>query len=159
VRLDAAPATPVVALFNASDDTVEMVQRMLDASGVHCLVNCRFADLRKGVIDFGGYLRLHNPDVVIFDISPPYEQNWGFFRTLRDNHEMRGRGLVLTTTNKDRLDEVVGGDSRAIEVVGKPYDVHQIMAAITSALDARPVQRDATTLAAAPPDKPAGADD
>jgi DNA-binding response OmpR family regulator len=125
---------PVVALFNASDDTVEMVQRMLDASGVHCLVNCRFADLRKGVVDFAGYLRKHEPGVVIFDISPPYEQNWAFFRTLRDDAAMRGRGLVLTTTNKDRLDEVVGHDSFAIEVVGKPYDVQQIMTAITGAL-------------------------
>lgn len=140
MSINSAPATPVVALFNASDDTVEMVQRMLDASGVHCLVNCRFADLRKRVVDFGGYLRLHNPDVVIFDISPPYEQNWAFFRTLRDDGEMRGRGLVLTTTNKDRLDEVVGVDSHAIEVVGKPYDVQQIMAAITSALDRRRVR-------------------
>lgn len=137
MSLNLAPTTPVVALFNASDDTVEMVQRMLDTSGVHCLVNCRFADLRKGVVDFGGYLRLHKPDVVIFDISPPYEQNWAFFRTLRDDQEMNGRGLVLTTTNKDRLDEVVGEDSLAIEVVGKPYDVHQIMGAITSALARR----------------------
>jgi hypothetical protein len=54
-------APPVVALFNASDDTVEMVQRMLDASGIHCLVNCRFADLRKGVVDFAGYLSEHDP--------------------------------------------------------------------------------------------------
>jgi DNA-binding response OmpR family regulator len=137
VSQNSASPPPVVALFNASDDTVEMVQRMLDASGVHCLVNCRFADLRKGVVDFGGYLRLHNPDVVIFDISPPYEQNWTYFRTLRDDREMRGRGLVLTTTNKDRLDEVVGNDSSAIEVVGKPYDVDQIMVAITSALTQR----------------------
>jgi DNA-binding response OmpR family regulator len=131
---EAPPAPPVVAMFNASDDTVEMVQRMLDASGVHCLVNCRFADLRKGVVDFAGYLREHEPRVVIFDISPPYEQNWAFFRTLREDAAMRGRGLVLTTTNKDRLDEVVGQDSFAIEVVGKPYDVQQIMTAITGAL-------------------------
>ncbi len=48
---------------------------------------------------------------------------------------MRNRGLVLTTTNKDRLDEVVGHDSHAIEVVGKPYDVQQIMTAITAALE------------------------
>ena len=124
---------PVVALFNASDDTVEMVQRMLDASGIHCLVNGKFADLRKGIVDFPAYLREHNPDVVIIDISPPYEQNWAFFRTLRDDDAMRNRGLVLTTTNKDRLDEVVGQDSQAIEVVGKPYDVRQIMTAISAA--------------------------
>ena len=132
----ASSATPsVVALFNASDDTVEMVQRMLDASGIHCLVNLRFADLRKGVVDLGKYLREHDPQVVIIDISPPYEQNWAFFRTLRDDAAMRGRGLVLTTTNKDRLDEVVGNDSLAIEVVGKPYDLEQIKTAISNALE------------------------
>ena len=131
------PSAPpaVIALFNASDDTVEMVGRMLDASGVHCLVNCRFADLRKGVVDFASYLREHNPEVVVFDISPPYDQNWEFFRKFRDDGAMRGRGLVLTTTNKDRLDEVVGRDSLAIEVVGKPYDLQAIMTAIGGALE------------------------
>jgi DNA-binding response OmpR family regulator len=134
VNCDSRLARPVVALFNASDDTVEMVQRMFDASGVHCLVNCRFADLRKGVIDFARYLREHTPHAVINDSSPPYEQNWAFFRTLRDDPAMQGRGLVLTTTNKDRLDEVVGQNSHAIEVVGKPYDLQQIMAAIDGAV-------------------------
>jgi len=125
---------PVVALFNASDDTVDMVQRMLAAAGLHCLVGCRFADLKKGIVNFAGYLRQHDPDVVIFDISPPYQQNWAFFATFRDDLAMQGRGLVLTTTNKDRLDEVAGQDSCAIEVVGKPYDLDQIMTAVIAAL-------------------------
>ena len=78
------PARQVVALFNASDDTVEMVQRMLDASGFNCLVGCHFTDLKKGTVDFARYLGEHQPQVVIFDISPPYKQNWDFFTTLRD---------------------------------------------------------------------------
>jgi DNA-binding response OmpR family regulator len=123
----------VVALFNASDDTVEMVQRMLDASGFDCLIGCHFSDLKKGRIDFARYLGQHDPDVVIFDISPPYKENWDFFKTLRDAKEMEGRGLVLTTTNKARLDETVGKDSAAFEVVGKPYDLDQITVAIHAA--------------------------
>jgi DNA-binding response OmpR family regulator len=133
-RTTTALTGPVVALFNASDDTVEMVQRMLDQSGIQCLVYCRFADLRKGVVDYGAFLQEKDPQVVIIDISPPYEQNWAFFRTLRDAPEMQGRGLVLTTTNKDRLDEVVGQDSTAMEIVGKPYDLQQITTAIDAAL-------------------------
>jgi DNA-binding response OmpR family regulator len=125
---------PAVALFNASDDTVEMVQRMLSASGIDCLAGCHFADLRKGYVDFGQFLVEHDPQVVIFDISPPYAENWEFFKTLRDATTMEGRGLVLTTTNKNRLDEVVGADSTAFEIVGKPYDLQQITAAITAAL-------------------------
>lgn len=130
----ATSARQVVALFNASDDTVSMVQRMLDASGFHCLVGCHFADLRKGLVDFDSYLVRHQPDVVIIDISPPYDENWRFFRTLRDSPAMAGRGLVLTTTNKQRLDETAGRDSGAIEIVGKPYDLHQIERAIHAAL-------------------------
>jgi len=128
-----APTRQVVALFNASDDTVEMVQRMLDASGFCCLVGCHFADLKKGRVDFARYLELHEPEVVIFDITPPYIENWRFFKTLRDGKAMEGRGLVLTTTNKKRLDETVGMDSEAFEIVGKPYDLEQIKNAIASA--------------------------
>ncbi len=43
---------------------------------------------------------------------------------------MGGRGVVLTTTNKDRLDEVLGEDSHALEVVGKTEDLQQIEQAI-----------------------------
>jgi DNA-binding response OmpR family regulator len=136
VTKQAAPTSSkwVVALFNSSDDTVEMVQRMLDASGFNCLVGCRFADLKSGFVDFARYLDRHEPDVVIFDISPPYTENWHFFKGLRDGKAMAGRGLVLTTTNKERLDETVGHDSEAIEIVGKPYDLGQIKGAIHAAL-------------------------
>jgi DNA-binding response OmpR family regulator len=128
----------VVALFNASDDTVEMVQRMLGASGFDCLVGCHFADLKKGNVDFASYLGERQPDVVIIDISPPYLENWDFFKTLLDNKAMEGRGLVLTTTNKKRLDETVGQDSKAFEIVGKPYDLGQIKDAIHAALKEAP---------------------
>jgi DNA-binding response OmpR family regulator len=124
----------VVALFNASDDTVEMVQAMLNASGLACLVGCHFADLKKGRTDFSRYLARHDPRVVIFDISPPYEENWAFFETLRNTTAMKGRGLVITTTNKKRLDEILGTDSEAFEIVGKPYDLGQIRNAIDAAL-------------------------
>ena len=134
------PTEHVVALFNASDDTVEMVRRMLDASGFNCLVGCHFADLKNGHIDFARYLGAREPAVVIIDISPPYEENWHFFKSLRDDTAMEGRGLVLTTTNKDRLDEVVGADSQALEIVGKPYDLNQIKDAIHSALRRAPAE-------------------
>ena len=126
-------ADGIVALFNASDDTIDMIQAILtESDGAQTLVCCHFADLKKGVVDFKKYLQKHNPEVVIFDISPPYAQNWQFFKTMRDAEAMRGRGSVLTTTNKDRLDAVLGTDSDALEVVGEPADLLQIGAAITA---------------------------
>jgi DNA-binding response OmpR family regulator len=124
-------ATGIVALFNASDDTIDMIQAILTKSdSAQSLVWCHFADLKKGVVDFKKYLAKHNPEVVIFDISPPYDENWQYFKTMRDSESMKGRGSVLTTTNKNRLDEVLGSDSQALEVVGKPEDLKQIRAEI-----------------------------
>ena len=124
-------AEGMVALFNASDDTIDMIQKLLtDSGGDQTLIWCHFADLRLGVVDFQRFMDKHNPEVVIFDLSPPYAENWRFFTTMRDHQTMRGRGIVLTTTNKNRLDEVVGRDSRALEVVGRPEDLQLIDAAI-----------------------------
>jgi DNA-binding response OmpR family regulator len=124
-------AQGIVALFNASDDTIDMVQTLLTASGRNqTLIWCHFSDLKKGIVDFGKYMEKHNPELVIFDLSPPYDENWRFFVTMRDANAMRGRSIVLTTTNKNRLDEVLGEDSYALEVVGRPRDLQQIDAAI-----------------------------
>jgi DNA-binding response OmpR family regulator len=126
-------AEGIVALFNASDDTIDMIQALLtQAGGAQSLVWCHFADLKKGIVDFKKYLNKHNPEVVIFDISPPYDENWQFFKTMRDADVMRGRGSVLTTTNKNRLDEVLGTDSQALEVVGKSKDLQEIQTAIAA---------------------------
>jgi hypothetical protein len=117
-------AQGVVALFNASDDTVDMVQKLLTEAGDgQSLIWCHFADLKRGVVDFVKYMDKHNPEVVIFDLSPPYDENWRYFKTMRDDKVMTGRGVVLTTTNKNRLDEVLGEDSHAVEVVGRSKDL------------------------------------
>src|ERR1700722_4297219 len=124
-------AEGIVALFNASDDTIDMIQKLLTTSkSDQTLIWCHFADLKKGIVDFAKYMDKHNPEVVIFDLSPPYDENWKFFKTMRDSKVMKERGMVLTTTNKDRLDEVLGEDSHALEVVGKNTDLQQIDAAI-----------------------------
>jgi hypothetical protein len=126
-------AEGIVALFNASDDTIDMAQAILKkGDSAQTLVWCHFADLKKGIVDVEKWLSEHNPEVVIFDISPPYDENWKYYKTMRDSDEMRGRGCVLTTTNKDRLDEVLGSDSHALEVVGRTKDLEQIRTAIAA---------------------------
>ena len=45
--------------------------------------------------------------------------------------------IVLTTTNKTHLDSLVGRDSGAIEIVGKPYDMQSIADAVARGLEAR----------------------
>ena len=123
-----------VAMFEASHDTVEMMQALLTEAGAsQSLITCSFAALKRGIIDFRKYLEQHNPEVVIIDLSPPYAENWAFFATMRDAAAMHGRGVVLTTTSKTRLDELIGEDSHAIEVVGVSLDRALILEEIHAA--------------------------
>jgi hypothetical protein len=52
----------IVALFNASDDTVDMVQKLLtDADEGQTLIWCHFADLKKGIVNFDKVRRETQP--------------------------------------------------------------------------------------------------
>jgi DNA-binding response OmpR family regulator len=123
-----------VAIFEASNDTVEMMQAILTEAGANqSLIACPFADLKRGITDFRKYLEQHNPEVVIVDLSPPYAENWAFFTTMRDASAMQGRSVVVTTTSRTRLDEVIGEDSHAFEVDGTPLDRALILEEIKAA--------------------------
>lgn len=131
---------PCVAIFDASADCVDMLSVLMRDAGYRA-VDAHVADVKRGIADFVGFMVEHDPQVIIWDISPPYQENWNFFQLLRSSDTIKGRGLVLTTTNKLQLDKLAGQDTGAIEIVGKPYDLGLILKA---ALDCTPSQKERT---------------
>jgi DNA-binding NtrC family response regulator len=122
-----------VAVINSNEDTVEMLRQALQQGGFTSVVTAHIHDFKTGIADFPKFVTLHDPLVLVYDIAIPYDQNWTFLRLLLDSEQMRGRKVVLTTTNKKRLEEMVG-PTDAFEIVGKPYDIDQIVSAVKAAL-------------------------
>jgi CheY-like chemotaxis protein len=123
----------VVAVVNSNEDTVEMLRQSLTQHGFTSIVTGHIIDFRNGSEDFPAFIHQHDPAVLIYDIAIPYDKNWTFLRLVLDSESMRGRKVVLTTTNKKRLEELVG-KTDALEIVGKPYDLDQIVGAVKTAL-------------------------
>jgi DNA-binding NarL/FixJ family response regulator len=128
------PTRGTVAIFNGSDDTVDLLTCFLGKHG-YVTIAGRAADVKSGVLDFVTFLATHKPDAIVWDITPPYDRNWNFFKLLRSAAPMACRAVVLTTTHKQHLDELAMEDTGALEIVGKPYDLQVIVDAVVRAIE------------------------
>ena len=90
---------PVIAVFNSSDDTVDLLRTALEQEGFQTVVG-HIPDLKKGELDLLSFIAQHGPRVIVYDISPPYEPNWAFLRLVRSSQAGCGRRVVITITNK-----------------------------------------------------------
>ena len=122
-----------VAVVNSSVDTVDALRTFLELEGFET-VGAHVDEIKRGVTDFVEFLKSHDPDAIVYDIGPPYDKNWTFLHLIRDSQEMQGRALVVTTTHKANLEKLVG-PTEAIEIVGKPYDLQQVVDAVKRALE------------------------
>ena len=126
-----------IAVINSSEDTVEMLRTCLQHAGFTSVVTTHVSDIKRGRTDFVEFLATHDPQVLVYDISIPYEENWKFLRLLMSSDEMNGRRVVITTTNKKVLESFVG-QTDAIEILGKPYDLRAIVESVQAAVAVAP---------------------
>jgi DNA-binding response OmpR family regulator len=131
-RGSAGASKPTIAVFNSSEDTVEMLRTALEAEGFQTVVG-HIPDVKKGELDLVDFINHHTPSVIVYDISPPYDANWRFLRLVRSSEPLKTLQFVLTTTNKPVLERLVG-ENEALEIVGKPYDLQCVIDAVRAAL-------------------------
>ena len=77
----------VVAVINTSPDTVEMLRTTLEHAGFLVITGYTF-DIRDGRLDIDAFVSKHQPRVVVYDVAPPYDQNWRLFQHVRGLESM-----------------------------------------------------------------------
>jgi CheY-like chemotaxis protein len=115
---------PVVAVFNTSPDVVDMLRIALSMEGFVVVTGMTF-DIRDGRLDLEAFIRTHQPDVIVYDIAIPYEQNWRLCAHLRSLPIVADIPFVLTSTNAARVKPLTA-DEPVHEIVGKPYDLQAL---------------------------------
>ena len=58
-------------------------------------------------MDLTTFLEQHDPQVIVYDVAPPYDAHWRFLQHVRHLPGMPGI-FVITSTNAQRLQEIVG---------------------------------------------------
>jgi CheY-like chemotaxis protein len=133
------PGPTVAAVLNTSPDMVDLLRSALEQAGI-IVVSALSHQIRQGAIDIETFVRQHDPDVIVYDIAPPYEANWRLFQHLCGMPELRKRKFVLTSTNTAHVEKLASTDERIYEVVGKPIDLDAIVRAVKESARSRPTR-------------------
>jgi DNA-binding response OmpR family regulator len=128
--------TDVVAIFNTSEDTTDILRIVFEQAGF-VAVTAFTNRLRDGEIDLEHFMRQYQPKVIVYDIAVPYEQNWRLFEHIRAAPACAGVAFVLTTTNARHVRKLAG-DEELHEIVGKPYDLNEIVSSVKLAIGGTP---------------------
>ena len=122
-----------VAVFNTNDDVVELLRIVLENAGF-VVISAHVDRIKRGEVDLEHFVTQHQPKVIVYDIPPPYDRQWAFLNHMRRLPFLRDIPFVLTSTNAAKLRELVGTDEMIYEIIGKPYDLEQIVTAVKNSL-------------------------
>src|SRR3954471_4242124 len=111
--------TLVAAVFNTSPDIVDLLRQALEPAGI-VAVSVMTHQIREGAVNVEAFLQQHNPQVVVYDIAPPYEANWHLFQHICEMDAMRDRQVVLASTNAQHAERLGARKRKIFKVIGKP---------------------------------------
>ena len=129
----------VGAVFNSSDDMVELLRVLFERHGF-VVVTGHIAAIRKGELDLASFVAQHRPDVVVYDVVPPYDRQWRFLAHLRQTSPLNAIPFVLTSSNAAATRELASTDEQIIEVLGRPFEFDALVEAVKRATDSSATQ-------------------
>src|SRR5438309_1740826 len=124
-----------IAVLNSNEDVVEMLRTVLEQAGFNT-VSTHVPDIKRGEEVFVAFLETHDPAAVIYDIAPPYRENWNFLKLILDTQSAKRRHFILTTANERLLRDVVGNQIKVSEISEKPYTLESILNTVKSSIKA-----------------------
>ena len=91
----------IIAIFNTNPEVLELVRESLQQAGFQAVI-AHIDDLKRGRLDMIQFVEEHKPDVIVYDVAPPYDTNWTFLRLMRNSKVMQGRAFVVTPPTSAR---------------------------------------------------------
>lgn len=120
-----------VAVMNTSKEITDILQEVLKEEGFLVCTTYTYL-LKERKERFNTFIKDNKPDVIVYDIAIPYQENYNLFKDLSEEPIAKNIAFVLTTTNKSVLENLVGS-THAIEIVGKPYDLQILLKSVKDA--------------------------
>lgn len=126
---------PRVCLVHAHPKVAEIAARTLEASGflVHFFHLRDFPANLRGELE--RFVNESRPDLIIFEVSHPFHENWGEFRRLLERTGRQHCPFLLTTVEKSALTSIAGAVPY-VQIRGIPFNPDALVDAAITVLEA-----------------------
>lgn len=118
----------VVAVLNSNQDVLRLIREALEDEG-YAVSTEHIVNIKSGETNLAQFLQKHRPVVCVYDVAPPYKENWNFLQLLCDIPQVAAVPMVLTTVNKAALENTVG-KTTAFEILGTRDNLAPLVAEI-----------------------------
>jgi len=120
---------PVVVILNSNDDVVEMLRLAIEQAHL-VAVSASLSAIRRGRQRLTDLVLEHDPQVIVYDLAPPYDRSWRFLEHLRRSPHLHGRNFIVTSANAQRARTIVADAVHVFEIAGRPTDIRDVVNAI-----------------------------
>jgi CheY-like chemotaxis protein len=134
--LPRARAPVVVAVLNSNQDVLRLIRSTLEDEG-YTVATAHIISFKEGEANLAQFLSNHRPAVIVYDVAPPYKENWNFLQLLREIPQVADIPMVLTTVNKAALEDVVGSTD-AFEILGTRDNLAPLVDGVNRSARSRP---------------------
>jgi hypothetical protein len=117
-----------IAIVNTSDEVAEAMEWALRSAGWSTERASPLA-FKRGHLQVTEFLKEHDPLVLVWDIAVPFEENWAYYQSLRQDPALGDRRFVLTTSNGRALRKLVG-KIPVLEFLATPSHLYDLCTAV-----------------------------
>lgn len=101
----------------------------------------QLAEIRSGELDVLTFFEEYDPDVVVYELTPPYPQSLTFMRLLQSTPLARHRRWLLATADREAVVELLGPTDAVVEMTGGGEDLETIVQVVRRELEPQPPRR------------------
>lgn len=125
---------PKIGICNETLEQIHMFEWVLNEAGYEtiCLESSKVQSIDKRIEYVRNWLRHNRPQIVIYDISIPYEEKWKTFIEIKKLEEARDCRFILTTTDNDNLIKFRTQLVEPVRVINLPCNISELLFEVES---------------------------